>query len=132
MVGREKATPKAKPVNQPKRKRGRPRKGEQRPPREPRRLQRQPHQSLPQMLAELPQACTVGTKRNAKGHQESWIGYKLHLDASDGGIPISCLLTSAALHDSQAAIPLAAMTAARVNNLLLAGHLFRSPGPLHS
>ena len=117
IVGREKAAPKAKPANQPKRKRGRPRKGEQRPPQEPRRLQRQPHQSLPQMLAELPQACNVGTKRNAKGHQESWIGYKLHLDVSDSGIPISCLLTSASLHDSQAAIPLAAMTASRVSNL---------------
>ena len=117
IIGREKAARKPKPVNQPKRKRGRPRKGEQRPPKEPRRLQLQPHQSLPQMLAELPQVCNVGTKRNAKGHQESWIGYKLHLDAADGGIPVSCILTSASLHDSQAAIPLAAMTADRVTNL---------------
>lgn len=116
IVAREKATPKAKPV-QPQRKRGRPRKGEQRPPKEPRRLQRQPHLSLTQMLAELPRACDVGTKRNAKGHQESWIGYKLHVDAGDGGIPLSCVLTSASLHDSQAAIPLAAMTANRVTNL---------------
>ena len=28
----------------------------------------------------------VGTKRNAKGYKESWIGYKLHIDAADGGI----------------------------------------------
>lgn len=69
------------------------------------------------MLADLPRHCAVGTKRNAKGHQESWTGYKLHLDVADGGIPISCLLTAASLHDSQAAIPLAAMTAARVTNL---------------
>lgn len=117
IVGREKAAPKATPVNQPKRTRGRPRKGEQRPPKKLRRLQRQPHQSLPQMLADLPQACNVGAKRNAKGHQEYWIGYKLHLDATDGGIPVSCILTSASLHDSQAAIPLAAMTADRVTNL---------------
>ena len=117
IIGREKAARKPKPVNQPKRKRGRPRKGEQRPPKEPRRLQLQPHQSLPQMLAELPQVCNVGTKRNAKGHQESWIGYKLHIDAADGGIPVSCILTSASLHDSQAAIPLAAMTADRITSL---------------
>jgi hypothetical protein len=36
---------------------------------------------------------------------------------ADGDIPISCLLTSASLHDSQAAIPLATMTASRVTNL---------------
>ena len=48
---------------------------------------------------------------------ESWIGYKLHLDAIDGGIPVSCLLTSASVHDSQAAIPLATLTARRVDSL---------------
>lgn len=51
-----------------------------------------------------------------KGYKTSWIGYKLHIDASDGGIPISCLLTSASLHDSQVAIPLAEMTNLRVTN----------------
>ena len=63
------------------------------------------------MLDDLPKACAVGTKRNAKGHTTSWIGYKLHIDAADGGIPLSCILTSASLHDSQVAIPLATMTA---------------------
>jgi hypothetical protein len=73
--------------------------------------------SLAAMLADLPTHCTVGTKRNAKGHTTSWIGYKLHLDIADGEIPISAILTSASLHDSQAAIPLATMTAGRVINL---------------
>ena len=41
----------------------------------------------------------------------------MHIDAADGGIPLSCILTSASLHDSQAAIPLATMTVARVTNL---------------
>ena len=59
----------------------------------------------------------MGTRRNAKGHQESWIGYKLHIDTADGEIPISCMLTAASVHDSQAAIPLATMTATRVVNL---------------
>ena len=36
---------------------------------------------------------------------------------ADGDIPISAVLTSASLHDSQAAIPLATMTASRVINL---------------
>ena len=47
----------------------------------------------------------------------SWIGYKLHIDAADGGIPLSCILTSASVNDCQVAIPLATMTAARVTNL---------------
>ena len=69
------------------------------------------------MLSDLPTHCAVGTKRNAKGHTTSWVGYKLHLDVADGDIPISAVLTSASLHDSQAAIPLATMTASRVINL---------------
>jgi Transposase DDE domain/Transposase domain (DUF772) len=101
----------------PKRKRGRPRKGEVVEKKEPRRLERQADMSLAEMLADLPTHCAVGTKRNAKGHTTSWIGYKLHLDVADGDIPISAVLTSASLHDSQVAIPLATMTASRVINL---------------
>ena len=56
-------------------------------------------------------------KRNAKGHTTSWIGYKLHVDTADGGIPISCIMTSASTHDSQVAIPLGTLTAGRVENL---------------
>lgn len=117
--GREKAvkfqTPDA-PRGQ-KRKRGRPKTGEVVAMPVPRRLERQRDQTLPQMLADLPTHCNVGTKRNAKGHATRWVGYKLHIDTADGDIPISCLLTSASLHDSQAAIPLARMTASRVVNL---------------
>ena len=115
--GPRETTPKPAQAAPPKRKRGRPRNGEQRPPKEPRRLQRQQDMTLAQMVADLPTACDVGTKRNAKGHQVSWIGYKLHIDAADGGIPLTCMLTSASLHDSQVAIPLATMTAQRVTNL---------------
>ena len=114
---REKAAPKPKAAK-PKRgrKRGRPRKGEEQA-KEPSRLERQLTMSLPQMLADLPRACDVGTKRNAKGHTTSWIGYKLHVDTADGGIPISCIMTSASTHDSQVAIPLGTLTAGRVENL---------------
>jgi hypothetical protein len=99
------------------RKRGRPKKGEATAKKEPRRLERQTGMTLAEMLADLPTACTTGTKRNAKGHTTSWIGYKLHIDSADGDIPISCLLTSASVHDSQAALPLATITASRVTNL---------------
>jgi hypothetical protein len=97
-------------------KRGRPKKGEERI-KEPTRLERQiVCMSLAEMEADLPTVCTVGTKRNSKGYKTSWTGYKLHIDAADGGIPVSCLLTSASLHDSQAAIPLAEMTNRRVTS----------------
>ena len=98
-------------------KRGRPKKGEVRPPAPPKRLEVQPTRPLADNLADLPARCDVGCKRNSKGHQESWIGYKLHLDTIEGDLPVSAVLTSASVHDSQAAIPLAQMTAARVTSL---------------
>ncbi len=68
------------------------------------------------MLEDLPKACDVGTKRNSKGYKESWTGYKLHIDAADEAIPISCVLTSASTHDCQVAIPLATRTNERITN----------------
>ena len=101
----------------PPRKRGRPRKDEQRPKPEPTRLERQVTQNLGQMLADLPTACDVGCKKNSKGYKETWTGYKLHIDVACGQIPVSCVLTSASVHDSQVAIPLMTMTSARVSYL---------------
>lgn len=101
-----------------KRKPGRPPKGESsggKPGKEPeRRLERQLKMSFGEMMADLPRQCGIGTKRNARGFLTSWKGYKLHIDGADGGIPVSCILTSASLHDSQAAIPLAAQSDRRV------------------
>jgi hypothetical protein len=74
---------------------------------------------LSDMLEDLPTACDVGTKKNSKGYKTSWIGYKLHIDSADGGVPISCVLTSASVHDSQVAIPLAKISNDRVTNLWL-------------
>jgi hypothetical protein len=101
----------------PKKKRGRRRKDEPEPEPELSRIEQQKNMTLAAMLADLPKACAFGNKRNAKGHQESWIGYKLHVDTADGDIPVSAILTSASPHDSQVAIPLATMTAQRVVNL---------------
>jgi hypothetical protein len=102
---------------QKRQRRGRPKKGEEPPPKEPTRIERQKTMSLEMMLKELPQMCDIGTKKNSKGHAEYWIGYKLHLDSADGCIPISAVLTSASVHDSQVAIPLATITAQRVTSL---------------
>ena len=98
-------------------KRGRPKKGEVRPAAPPKRLELQTQRSLAENLADLPTNCDIGCKKNSKGHTEHWIGYKLHLDVMDGDIPVSAILTSASVHDSQVAIPLAQMSAQRVRAL---------------
>lgn len=100
-----------------KKRRGRPRKGEEKPDEGPTRIEKQRAMSLQEMIRDLPKECRIGTKKNSKGHSEHWIGYKLHLDVADGCIPLSAILTSASVHDSQVAIPLATMTALRVTNL---------------
>ena len=69
------------------------------------------------MTAELPTRCDVGTKKNSKGFKESWTGYKAHIDVACGQVSVSLLLTSASLHDSQAAIPLMTMTSGRIDYL---------------
>jgi hypothetical protein len=98
-------------------KKGRPKKGEEKLPKEPTRIEKQKTMALETMLKDLPTCCDVGTKKNSKGNCERWIGYKLHIDTADGCVPISAILTSASVHDSQVAIPLAAMTAGKVRNL---------------
>ena len=105
----------AQPSQPAKRKRGRP-KGSKKKEKLPTRLERQPQMSLEEMLEDLPKWCDFGCK-SSRGYKETWKGYKLHIDVSDGQIPISCILTSASLSDSQAAIPLAVMTSQRITNL---------------
>ena len=61
--------------------------------------------TLPQMLDELPKSCDMGVRTNARGVLEKWTGYKLHVDAADGGVPVSCVLTSASLHDLTSSHP---------------------------
>lgn len=113
IIGREKPAKKIKPPKVPK-KRGRPAKGEERPPAEPKRLEVQRSQSAAEAIALLPAACDRGTKKNSKGYKESWNGYKLHLDVNDFGLPLSAVLTSASVHDSQVAIPLMKLTSSKV------------------
>jgi hypothetical protein len=101
--------------DKPKRRRGRPRKDE--PPRPPKRTFLQLVQSPVEAIAALPKACDVGCKPDSSGQRRFWVGYKFHVDIGDCGIPLSAITTSASLHDSQAAIPLAKLTAQRVRSL---------------
>ncbi len=91
-------------------------KGGQRPyvPTSDTRLKRQRSMTLEAMLADLPRQCDMGGKRDSNGNNQYWRGYKLHLDVADGQIPISAVLTSASVHDSQVAIPLATISTKRV------------------
>lgn len=89
-------------------------KAPRRPAKPDTRLHRQRSMQLDSMLRELPSACAIGSKTSSKGHTHYWRGYQLHLDVADGQIPISAVLTGAGVHDSQVAIPLAAMTSKRV------------------
>ena len=116
---REKAIKKIKeapPLKKPK-KTGRPNKGTVPTPKELTRLEQQTNMTLEELLNDLPTACDVGCKKNSKGYTESWKGFKLHIDTADGDIPISAIITSASVHDSQVALPLARITSGKVTYL---------------
>jgi hypothetical protein len=70
----------------------------------------QVNRTLEENVKDLPTQANWGAKKNSKGKQMSWCGYKLHLDCVDGDIPVSVILTSASVHDSQVAIPLMQQT----------------------
>lgn len=114
---REKSHNKKKDIKVRKHKRGRPRKDEIREPREPKRVERQLRQSPGKSLSELDKGCGWGCKANSQGKVQYTKGYKLHLDVTDQGIPISSCITGANVHDSQVAIPLEKMTERRVTHL---------------
>jgi len=103
--GREKPV---KNVQQPKgpRNKGRPAQGVPQEPREPTRLAVQRQQSAQDASALLPTACDRGVKNNAQGYTETWHGCTLHVDVHDRGLPVSALLPSASVPESQVAIPL--------------------------
>jgi len=119
IAAREKPLKKLPKPPKPKRRRGRPKQGEvvDKSDQPQKRLPQQINQEPQVALAELPTACDVGMKRDAKGHKTVWIGYKAHFDVNDGGLPITVVTTSASLHDSQVAIPLEKLTAQRVTSL---------------
>ncbi len=111
--GREKAVKKVKVVKEKKKKRA---------PKgcaELTRIEKQAAgvMSLDEMIKDLPTACDVGQKTSSTGHSYAWVGYKLHLSVDDHGIPLAAILSSASMNDSQAAIPLANLTAKYVTNL---------------
>ena len=113
IIAREKAVikPKTEKVSK---KKGRPTKGTIKALPETSRLEKQLNMNVAEMLADLPKECDIGCKKDSKGYKHSWCGYKLHIDTIDGDIPVSAVLTSASVHDSQVALPLSKMTGDRI------------------
>jgi transposase len=113
--GREKAKRKEKEEEKKeKKRRGRPKKGEIRPGKPETVIEKQVHESVEDALKNIDTACAHGCKKNSHGVTRFWTGYKLHLDVSDTGFPLSAFVSGANVHDSQLAIPLEKMTESKV------------------
>jgi transposase len=107
-------TVKKEPEKKEKKRRGRPKKGEIRPAPPVNRLEKQIHQSTEESLKDIDTGCSYGCKKNSQGNVYFWHGYKLHLDVSDIGFPLSAYVSGANVHDSQLAIPMEKMTERKV------------------
>jgi hypothetical protein len=95
-------------------KRGRPLKTEAKREKQPTEMQKQRVASSEESLAALDKKCAYGCKKNSHGNVTFWKGYKLHLDISDCGFPITACVTGANVHDSMLAIPMEKITEQRV------------------
>jgi len=72
----------------------------------PNRLEWQAGNDADTALAELPQNCDWGVKRDSHGKPKHWKGGKIHAAVTSDSIPLAVAYTSASLHDSQVMIPL--------------------------
>jgi len=117
IIAREKPVNKKQEVKPAKRKVGRPKKGESKQEKKLKRLARQLKMKAQESIKELNQDCAWGCKKNSQGNVQFWKGYKLHLDVTDMGIPVSAVVTGANVHDSQASLPLEKMSEKRVVHL---------------
>lgn len=81
------------------------------------RKQKQLMQDLSTMTKELPTSCDTGAKKGSAGFRLVWKGYKLHAAVDDNCVPISIILTSASVGDSEVAIPLAEKSNRLVKNI---------------
>lgn len=85
-------------------------------PTPPSRLEWQAGEDADTALAELPQNCDWGCKRDAHGKPKHWKGGKVHAAVTRDGIPVAVAYTSASLHDSQVMIPLVKKASERMEH----------------
>jgi hypothetical protein len=95
-------------------KRGRPPKNAIKTQKETPAIENQVYQSARFAIAKLDKKCSWGCKKNSQGNVSFWRGYKLHLDTSDSGFPLTACVTAASVHDSQLAIPMEKLTEKKV------------------
>jgi hypothetical protein len=115
VAAREKApVKKGKKAEKPKKKRGRPLKTTVKAQKEPTELENQVTQEPEISLEKLNKNCAWGCKKNSQGNVEFTKGYKLHLDVSDAGFPLTAIVTGANVHDSRLAIPMEKLTEQKV------------------
>jgi len=100
-----------------KRKRGRPRKGEIVEPKELTMIEKQVDMDAYKALQELNLEAAWGCKVNSQGKKNHWKGYKLHLDVTDFGLPVTAVLTGANVYDNQLAIPMEKITGDKITYL---------------
>jgi hypothetical protein len=81
------------------------------------RLAKQARQKASVSIAQLDMECAWGCKKNSQGNVTFWKGYKLHLDVTDMGIPVTAVVTGANIHDSQVAIPMEKLTERKIHHL---------------
>lgn len=112
IAAREKGPPKKdKKAKKPKEKRKRaPRNSKK----EPTELEKQVIEEARVSLNKLNKNCAWGCKKNSRGNIEFTKGYKLHLDVSDIGFPLTAVVTGANVHDSRLAIPMEKLTEIKV------------------
>jgi hypothetical protein len=110
---REKAPKKKQQVTKEAKRRGRPPKGSIKREKEPPVLMQQYELDAHTALNKLNKDCSWGCKKNSQGNVTYWKGYKLHLDVSDIGFPLTAWVTGANVHDSQVAIPFEKLTSTK-------------------
>ena len=85
------------------------------PPKEPTVIEQQVLEEPDVSIDALNKNCAWGCKKNSQGNVLFWKGYKLHLDVTDTGFPLTAVVTGANVHDSQLAIPMEKLTAQKVH-----------------
>jgi hypothetical protein len=115
IAAREKPPAKTdKKAGKTKKKRGRPPKDAVKLPKEPAVTEQQIVENPDVSIDALNKNCAWGCKKNSRGNVLFWKGYKLHLDVTDTGFPVTAVVTGANVHDSQLAIPMEKLTSQKV------------------
>ena len=113
---REKAEKKKKdktPENMPK-KRGRPRGTTGKHTKMPTEMEMQITEDPSVSQQRFNKKCVYGCKQSPSGNKTFWKGYKLHLDITDWGYPVTACITGANVSDKSLAIPMEKITEQKV------------------